>query len=467
MSRVLFVHPRKVTSENPVPHLGLASLARRLLDSGHEVLILDEAFLSEGSVPPLTQVIESFAPDVIGFSVYTATLDSTLEYIRRARESSSAAILAGGPHATLFPQQLAASGVVDCVVRGEAEDAIVEVVASARRGETCQVVRAPLVEVKSLPWPDYTHFVGWESITIYPVNTSRGCPFDCSFCAVAQITSRKWRARDPEDCAAEVAAARRLLPALRELKVTDDCPTCVPEHFRAFLKGLAAQQQPPLHLVVDNVRADRVDEEFVQLAQAAGATEICLGVESGDPDVFAMVNKKETLEDVVRAARLVTEHGLDLALCFIIGLPGDTFKQSGASVRLAQRLGATKIFWNMMHPFPGTAAYAWFEEHGARIDPPRTYTSYDTHQLEVAEPAVETPEFTKHDRKRAYFRAAVETDQFVWDDTALRHLLRGAVRYRLPGPVLRALRRHGVSAGRRFLGRIKRRLMRYAGKAGG
>jgi radical SAM superfamily enzyme YgiQ (UPF0313 family) len=460
MARVLFVHPRKVTPENPVPHLGLASLARRLLDAGHEVLILDEAFLPPESIPPMAEVISEFNPEVIGFSVYTATLDSTLDYVRQAREASSAVILAGGPHATLFPEQLRDSGLIDVVVRGEAEDAIVEVVETAQRGEPCRIVAAPVVDVAKLPWPDYTHFVGWQNITVYPINTSRGCPFCCSFCAVEQITSRKWRPRDPEDAANEVAASRELLPALGHLKVTDDCPTCMPEHFNTFLKRIALGRQPLLHLVVDNVRADRVTEEFLDLMKAAGATEVCLGVESGDRDVFALVDKKETLEEVEQAAGMVKKHGFPLFLCFIIGLPGDTFARSRASIRLAKRLGARQIFWNMMHPFPGTAAYRWFEEHGAQIDPPRTYTSYDTHQLVVAEPSVQTPEFSKADRKRAYFLAAVETDQFGWDATALPHLLQGAVKYRLPGPVLRALARHTFAVVRRFLGRVKRRLMR-------
>ncbi|MEN6547164.1 MAG: radical SAM protein [Armatimonadia bacterium] len=460
MARVLFIHCRKETPENPVPHLGLASLCSPLRQAGHEVLVLDEAILPREAMPPLGEVIAGFGPDVIGFSVYTATLTSTLEYIRQAREASHAAVLAGGPHATLFPETLAQTQLVDCVVQGEAENVIVELVETVKRGDPCRIVRAPEVDVQSLLWPDYTGFVDWEKITFYPVNTSRGCPFCCSFCAVEQITSRRWRPRDPADCAAEVAAARRQFANLCGLKVTDDCPTCRADHFKAFLRLLGAQEQPPLPLVVDNVRADRVDAEFLELVKAAGATEICLGVESGDPDVFALVDKKESLEEVARAAQLIRQHGLTLGLCFIIGLPGDTFARTRGSVRLARRLKADKIFWNMMHPFPGTPAYEWFEQHGASVDPPRTYTSYDTHQLQVAEPAVETSDFTKADRRRAYFLAAVATDQFTWDREAFGHLLRGAVKYRLPGPVFMAMLRHVKQRGLHTALRIAHRVRR-------
>ncbi|MGQ9731000.1 MAG: B12-binding domain-containing radical SAM protein [Candidatus Zipacnadales bacterium] len=453
MRRVLFVHPRKATWENPVPHMGLASLARQLSEAGHQVTVLDEAILPQTSIPSLSEVIQSFRPDVIGFSVYTVTLGKTLEYLRQARQISTAPILVGGPHATLFPEQLAQSGLVDCVVQGEAESIIVELASSIVRGPAPRLVRGPLVEVRSLPWPDYTCFWGWTEIEIYPVSTSRGCPFGCSFCPVAQITSRQWRPRDPEDCVAEIAAARKLFPALRSLKVTDDCPTCVPEHFKTFLKLLAALEQPPMPLIVDNVRADRVDEEFLELVKAAGAIEVCLGVESGDPEVFELIGKKETLHDIMQAARLVKEHGLGLVLCFIIGLPGDSFARTRASIDLAKQLGARQIFWNMMHPFPGTAAYEWFQQHGAYLDPPRTYTSYDVHHLAVAEPVVETADFTKFERKRAYFLAAVETDQYVAEVRALGHLLYGAIVYRLPGPVVRSFFRRVLRVLKRLLGR--------------
>lgn len=455
--RVLFIHPRKDTLENPVPHLGLASLSAVLRQAGHEVRVLDEALYPADAVPPLAELITEFRPEIIGFSVYTATLDNTLERIAEARRLSPAPILAGGPHATLFPEQLVTSGLVDTVVRGEAEDVIVSLVEGARRRETAELVTAPMPDVTTLLPPDFTVFRDWQSIATYPLNTSRGCPFACSFCAVERITSRRWRARDPLACAAEVAAARARFPRLGELKVSDDCPTCQPEHFKVFLRALVAQPGPPLLLTVDNVRADKVDGELLALMKQAGAASVCLGVEHGHPEVFALVNKKETHEDIRTAARLVHEHGLDLGLCFIIGLPADSLARTWDSIRLARSLRPKYIFWNMMHPFPGTVAHQWFLDHGATVDPPRTYTSYDFHSLDCAEPAVETPEFSKWDRKRAYFLAVVETDQYALDRVALSKLLRGAWTYRLAGPVLRGLFRRVIFGGLRRLGRRLKR----------
>jgi hypothetical protein len=248
---------------------------------------------------------------------------------------------------------------------------------------------------------------------------------------------------------AEVKAAAGLFPRLRRISVSDDCPTARPAHFRAFLRLLAAENLGlPLH--VDNMRADLVDAEIMAGLKAAGAEMVCLGVESGNPEVFALATKGETHEDIRHAARLARETGLQLGLCFIIGLPGDNPKRHQDSIRFAQELAPETVFWNLAHPFPGTRMYEWFQEHGADIDPPRPYTSYDTHSLVCAEPTVGTADFTRAQRRRAYFQAVVETDQYTFTPTAPWQLLAGGVRYGLLGPAARSFGRRVARVFRRW-----------------
>lgn len=450
--RVLFVHPRKSTVEVPIAHLGLASLAAVLRAAGHDVTVFDEVLYEADEVPDLGQVIAAARPDRIGFSVYTSTVDRSRDEIALARAVCDAPILVGGPHATLFTSDLAAVPGIDYLVVGEAEDAIVELVERASRQPEPEVVRCPLPDPKTLPWPDYTATLDHDLMWVYPVLTSRGCPFLCSFCSISQIASRKWRPRDPADCAAEVLAAKQTLPNLRLLNVADDCPTCDLEHFKVFLRQLEPQEKP-LALLVDNVRADRLDAELVDLMQRCGATSICLGVEHGHPEVFELVNKRETHDDIRRAAALARSAGLELGLCFVIGLPGDTFERTGASIRFAQEVGAKLIYWNMAHPVPNTEMYRWFVAQGATIDPPRNYTSYDMHDFDCAEPTVETADFSKWDRKRAHYWAVVETDQYIITRGTVGRLFAEGWRYRLLGPALRSFTRRLIKNGPARLGR--------------
>jgi hypothetical protein len=242
------------------------------------------------------------------------------------------------------------------------------------------------------------------------------------------------------------------LPNLQAVRVNDDCPTAQPESFKQFLR-LWADEGFGLPLGVDNLHADLMDREMVELLKEAGSGMLCVGVESGNPEVFALVNKGETHDDIRRAAGWVRDAGLQLALCFVIGLPGDTPQRHQDSIRFARELRPTLVYWNLAHPFPGTEIHRWFVEHGAQMDAPRTYTSYDTHSLICPEPTVSTPDFSKPQRRRAYFQAVVETDQYSFNRHAPWHLVREGTRYGLLGPALRSmgrkawrLLRHGRAA---------------------
>jgi anaerobic magnesium-protoporphyrin IX monomethyl ester cyclase len=453
MARVLLVHIRKHTPEIRMPHLGLASLAAVLKQAGHDPVVFDEVLYDLGKAPHLTEVIAQTTPDVIGFTAYTATLDRLQGLLTQVRDQTALPTLVGGPHATLFTDDMVARGNFDTLVRGEAEGVIVGLVERARRLPTPEVVPTEPPVAADLPWPLYSACLRYESMTAYPIMTSRGCPYQCSFCGVHVVSSYQWRPRTPQDCAAELQANVPRLPQLQAVRVNDDCPTAQPERFKAFLR-LLVEAKLGLPLGVDNLRADLMDAAMVDLLKAAGSGMLCFGVESGNPEVFGLVNKGETHEDIRRAARWCQEAGLQLALCFVIGLPGDTPERHQDSIRFARELGPTLIYWNLAHPFPGTQIHRWFVDHGADLDEPRAYTSYDAHTLVCPEPTVSTPEFTKWQRQRAYFQAVVETDQYSFNRYAPWHLLSGGVRYGLLG-----------SAARSF-GRRLGRLLRHGRKAG-
>jgi radical SAM superfamily enzyme YgiQ (UPF0313 family) len=450
MRRVLFIHLAKPAMEFAMAHLGLASLAAILKNAGHEVTIFDEVLYESATPPALAEVLAEVRPDLIGFSTYTSTHDRFLQCLAEIRRLTDVPILVGGPHATLYAEELTNLSSVDYIVRGEAEDIIADLVAGASRQEKPVVITAEPPELQSLPWPDYTTVMNHQAMWSYPLVTSRGCPFQCSFCAIRRLIGSRWRSRDPQDCAAEVRAAVATLPNLKLLNVSDDCPSLDLPRFKHFLRLLLAEGLS-LKLDVNNMRADRLDAEMIQLLKQAGADKQCIGVESGNPEVFALVNKGETLADIERAAQLIKEGGLELALCFVIGLPGDTLARHRDSIALVKRLQPSLIYWNMAHPFPGTPMHDWFLQHDAHLDDPRTYTSYDSHRVETVEPVVGTAEFSKEDRRRAYFLAVVETDQY-WIDrhTPFRMLARG-LQYGMLGPVLRSLSRRLIfGSGRRL-----------------
>ncbi len=351
--KILFVRLKKETDFNPVPHLGLGILASILKAEDHDVKVLDYLlFINSETAPLLEDVINDFKPDLIGFSIYTATYKNSVNTIYNILHHKIP-IIVGGPHPTLYGEDMKHIKGISYIVRGEAEEVISELVKTAVYKQQVEIIDG---------------------------------------------------------------------------KKTDDAPAVNITHFKNFLKEYILRGIN-LKMVIDNVRADSVDEEFITLAKAAGNSNLCIGVESGNEEVFKEVNKGETLEKVKKAARLIKKGGLELGLCFVIGLPYDSLNRTWDSINLAKELAANFIFWNMVHPMDRTKVMDWFVENGATIYDTTNYSSYDTNSLRMREPVVETKDFSRYSRKRAYFIAVVETEQYSITPMELLFLFMGAFKY--------------------------------------
>lgn len=469
MSRVLFIRPKKKTDTHLMPHLGLGMLSAVLKARGHEVLVADHMLFQDTPPPTAARLISDFSPDIIGVSMYTATAGECLRVIDEITAVTDKPVMVGGPHASIYSGDLALNPGISYIFKGEAELSIAGVVEKSGRPAAPVIVEARPPDVNALPCPDFSSFLNKERIKIYPLVTSRGCPFQCSFCVVRQVSTAAWRGRDHKACADEVEKAAGYLKGLELVKISDDCPTLDLDRFKAFLRDYAGRKLG-LPMTIDNTRADRIDGEFARLAKEAGNGTLCVAVEHGDPEVFGLINKGESLETIRKAAETIKSNGLELRLCFVIGLPGDSLKKTEASIKLAKELKPVHIYWNMAHPLKGTRIRDWFEKNGAEISGDLDYTSYDAHSLLIREPLVSTSDFTREDRKKAYFRAVVETDQYnlSWSEAAL--LVRHCLRYGYIGiAALSLLRKLGALLAGKYRGALRRagRLLSGGGRDAG
>ncbi|UCD55974.1 MAG: cobalamin-dependent protein [Candidatus Hydrogenedentota bacterium] len=438
-AKALLVNPRVGSTQSLTPHLGLAVLAARLEEAGHTVLVLD--YSAERSTPAITHCLEEYHPDFVGITAVTSGAAAVEGFVSQTAAWNRDAIIAvGGPHATLYPEELESVPRLSYIVRGEAEDRIAELVENAVPQSSPHVLACDRPPIQSFPIPSFRSFYNYQNITVYPLLTSKGCPFNCSFCSVHQIASRVWRARRVEDCIEEIRIARRYLPRLRHVRVIDDEPAVQGGRFQQFL-GLFAQECRGLSLEIVNLRAKDITEEILGLMKRAGVFEVCFGVEHGSPAVFDEIDKGETLEDIERAAELVKQSGLFLRCCFIVGLPRDSYERTLESIRLAKRIKADFFHWNSFIPLRGTRAADWFKTHG------RTFTTKERFSLPgsggffVPEPCVETDEFSREEHKKAYVLAILETDSYIITPGGLVSMLQAMVRYKLYGSTIKSLLR--------------------------
>jgi tRNA A37 methylthiotransferase MiaB len=408
--KILLINPYSADRPplSPWPHLGLSLLAVHARELGHEVRIVDYAFTPQA--PPLKSWLAEFSPDLCGLTLYTAQMKQAREAIREIRSLTAAFIALGGPHASLYADDLARENLGDRIFRGECDRTFGEEIGRITRAGPAQIVTAEPPDLSRIRLPDFGAAFGAEKMKVYPVQLSRGCPYACSFCSVKYLSTRTVRYRGLADCLDEIAAAAGRKRTLREIRIVDDCPTFDLDRFKAFLREYKKRAIGlPLH--IDNLRADRIDKEMLDLLKKIGVDHICIGVETGNPRVFEAIHKGETLDEIVRAARLIKRRGLRLYTCFIVGLPEATPETERDSIRLARSLKPDWIYWNLFQPHQGTAARIWFEKHGRVYDEEGKSSLMDL-GLTPAEAPCDTPEFSAEKRIRMHLSAALATGAY-------------------------------------------------------
>jgi len=440
---------------SPWPHLGLTLMATRARQLGHAPLVVDYAFAPKA--PPIERLVAERAPDLVGLTLYTAHMGRARALIRDIRRLTDAPLAVGGPHATLYADELAAEDLADVVFRGECDLAFPRELPDIRRAAPTRVVAAEAPDLDAVPAPDFGLAWGAGALRHYPLQLSRGCPFGCSFCSVRRISTRRVRYRDPGRALDELRTAREGLPRLRVVRIVDDCPTFDLARFKAFLREYALRGiGRPLH--IDNLRADRFDDEMLDLLRRIGVDHLCIGVESGNPRVFAAIDKGETLADIARAAGMIKRHGIRLYTCFIVGLPESTPAAERDSIRLARALKPAWIYWNLFQPHKGTAARAWFEAHGRLFDEEDKSSLIDLDLAATAAPC-DTPEFPAEERHRMQLAASLATGAYWLNPLYFPRYAALVLKERLGADFLRGL----PAALRINFGMLRHRLARAIG----
>lgn len=385
MARVTLIDPPgwqgAAAGQKPYPNIGIAFLVPPLVAAGHRVDVIDmnNEAVSEGEA--IDRIIAS-NPDVTGFSVKTATMKSSRRLgalIRRSLPGTR--ILLGGPHATLCGEEIIREEWVDAVMAGEGEERVADVVdqllgrrrparverAVERPGRPDQLfVRSPAVaDLDSLAYPEYGVFsaeVQAGLATGYPLITSRGCVFGCTYCSVPTISGRCFRRRAPERIVAELDWARQRW-GIASFELIDDSFNIDMEHSKRICRALVDADSGLRWTCPNGIRADLIDDELALLMAAAGCWLVMLGVEHADPSILKNANKGEKIADIERGIRCLQSAGIEVGGYFIIGLPGDSRAATRTSLEFAARLGITPHF-NMLVPYPGTAAWTWVQQHG-------------------------------------------------------------------------------------------------------
>jgi anaerobic magnesium-protoporphyrin IX monomethyl ester cyclase len=393
--RILLVSPKSsVWNSRRHIHMGLGYLAGALIAAGYEDVTLFDAEVEDETV---ASHLAREHYDVVGISSPTPLIYEAWQAAEWAKAQGAVTIL-GGPHLTLMPDESIQRPEVDLVVRGEAEDTLVEILHtmddtsdspapgfsdsrfpdqpwSTIPGLTYRNLAGDIVhnpnrplrkDVEHIPWPAYhlfkiERYTNLQPLTdgldpharAYTLVTSRGCPYQCVYCS-KPITGNTWRARSPADVVAEWKYLVREMGAT-EIGITDDVWNLKLDRAKEICRLLIAEGLADVPWVtVHGMRADHTDAELFHLMKQAGCKRVGFGVESGNQAVLDSIKKQQTLDDVRRAFKQARAARLQTMGFFIFGLPADTEETMEDTIRFALELNPDLANFMIAAPYPGT-----------------------------------------------------------------------------------------------------------------
>lgn len=406
-------------------NVGLAYLASSLTEAGIQVKVLDLNNVFPGaSRESVCQYIEQGGFSLVGYSIKTSTYMNAVELAGFTKSRFPGMIhVTGGPHITLCAEEFVRENSwCDFAVTGEAEETLVSLCKALGEGDSKEPESIPgltymrngaLVEgekqhakdLDSLPLPLYEVFDCMDSQGFdYPLITSRGCPYNCIYCSVGKISGSAWRSRKVEEIIGELRLVKQKFGIAR-FNILDDTFTQNIRRAKEFCRALIESELELPWACGNGIRADRVDEELAALMKKSGCEMVMLGIESGDPEIFAGINKGESLEQVEKAIMILKNSGIKVGGFFIVGLPGDSVAGIRKTLEFIKKSDLTWSHFNMLTPYPGTELWEWIERNGTFL---RSIKG-GSHFLGSIDPAFETEDFTSNQMKKAYVMAYAET----------------------------------------------------------
>ena len=368
MPKIVFIEPKApglhIFSQFPLPRLGTLILGTMMKKRGWEVELFVEDFRKVDFDIVATA-------DLVGISTITSTAPRAYAIADRVR-AMGIPVLMGGPHVTYLTEEALAHA--DFVVRGEGEAALTAFIDAREKGigyadvpnlsfkdGSGTVVHNPMApraaDLDLIPFPDLSllrpEAKGFKHISSIPVLTSRGCPFDCSFCSVTGMFGRKYRFRSTENIIEEL----RLYSGRKAaIFFYDDNFAADPKRTRDLCEAILREK---LKIIwTTQVRADVTrDPELVALMKKSGCHTVYIGFESVNPDALEDMKKKQTVAEIANAVKVFRRHRINIHGMFVLGFDQDDWRSVRKTVRFAKRARLMSTQFLILTPLPGSAFY--------------------------------------------------------------------------------------------------------------
>lgn len=338
----------------------------------------------------LREKICEINPDVVGLScTFTSQAEALHMVAREVKETNlKTLVIVGGAHPSSAPKECLQDKNIDLVICGEGEIPFIKLLERKFKGDFSGIkglyyrkgseLRFSgkgeyIKNLDEIPYPAY-HKLDMEKYLevsskglaqrgmfskTFSIITSRGCPYQCVFCSIHNISGSKWRSRSPSNVLGEMDILINKFGA-KHILFEDDNLTMDTKRAEDMFDKIA-QQYPGISWSAPNgIRADRMTKKLAKNMKKSGCTSVSLGIESGDQKFLNdTVKKKLDLEKVIETVEILRKAGITIIGFFILGIPGETDNSIKTSINFAKILAKKGLIphFFIVTPLPGTELY--------------------------------------------------------------------------------------------------------------
>jgi len=381
----------------PVPSLALASLCSffekyksfdytlKAVDINIEAYstpqIAIDRFLYHGL---LEDCIRNNAYDVLGISVMLVYnikwVDDVVKLSRKYHPDSK--IIIGGGYPTLFPEMALTKHDIAEAIIGEGEATLLHLLNKynnhhdenfermfpfdgyATRDDKNEVIIFPrkqgFLKMEMLPPPNWKYlnvekYFRNSGDRILPIEGSRGCPYNCSYCCTYISWGRKVRYKAIESLTKEIINLKKEHDS-PSLHFVDDNMSFSKQWIMEFLTKLI-DLKLSREVSFSNFSVNHLDEEIMDLLVKAGVKQLAVAVESGSPEIQKCINKKLNFDKVKKVVKMLKEKKFYLTIGWMLGFPNETLDQINETLDLVRELRPNSNAFNIVLPYPGTKLF--------------------------------------------------------------------------------------------------------------
>jgi len=404
IKKVVLINPPQVFSKTfmaagVIPPLGLMYLGAVCQKAGYEIQIIDSIVEAPNRITkfdsntdyrglPISEIVKRCKnADVIGITnLFSFAFPIINKLVDEIKNNTTAPIILGGAHVSAMPKEVLENSKADYVIIGEGESIFLDLlsVLNKKKEISCLhsiayksnkgIITIPrtsyIKDIDTIPFPARDLVALEKYYNIHeahgpsqskwtPILSSRGCPFQCTFCT-SSLWDRQWRARSAKNIVDEIEFCMHKY-GIKEFHFEDENMTLDKRRVLKICDEIIKRRLKIKWQTPNGIRASVTDKETLVAMKKAGCYHITIAPESGSQYVLNhIMNKQQDIKKVLTVVKATSAMKLKTAGYFMLGLPGERISHVNKTIKLANklaRLGLDEVAFSPFIPYPGSTLF--------------------------------------------------------------------------------------------------------------